>query len=196
MTRMDLTGPWATCIYLASLTQEEDLGSRYNNRRRFVEETPFLILDLLKCFWMNHQSYWCHSGLVSRILESITDSDGVCEGHKHYVFYEHLLYCLVKTYRKQKARGFYIYMLLLEGLENISCLEIMQTDGRWKVRSLFVFLSSQKLHIASQQRDKILYQTMASIIPNLTSSRNKHEPQARCLLRAGETWTTQAEDSL
>lgn len=87
MTRVDLTGPRATCIHVTSCTRDKYVGSQCDNSRRFVDTTPSLILDLLKCFWMNHRSYWCHHGLVSRILDSITSSDGLCrKGHYLFIF--------------------------------------------------------------------------------------------------------------
>lgn len=77
MTRMDWTGPRATCTHVPSFTQDKYAGPQCDNRGRSVDTTPSLIWDLLKCFCMNHRSYWCHRGLVSWILDSARASDGL-----------------------------------------------------------------------------------------------------------------------
>lgn len=147
MTRMDLTGPRATCIHVTSFTQDKYVGSQCDNRGRFVATTSSLILDLLKCFWMNHRSYWCHHGLVSWILDSVTASDGFCR-KRHSILLE-LPYCTINF--RLKRLLIFVFTLVSQWLETGFNLPEMWND------SLFLYFLEMG-ELKDQKRDQTQHQ--------------------------------------
>lgn len=181
MTRMDLTGPWATCIHVTPSTQDKYVGSQCDNRGRLVDTTPSLILDLLKGFWMNHRSYWCHHGLVSWILDSITVSDGLCRKRQSiYFFYDEVVHCTIKC----EVKRLYVYTWFPKGWKQVSCMNVkwfLNFEAFRRQESSITRIS----HQLSEKRSSTVpaKRPAANVIPNLSFSRNKQKTQARCLLR-------------
>lgn len=181
--------------------QDKYLHWRCNNRRRFVDETPFLILDLLKRFWMNHRRYRCHSGLVSRIPGVNNRFWWGLWARVAKRSLDAMLYCLIKG-TLQAVKPPLVRTLHLLGFGyNFAALGLkVSRHVQHSTSSLPVQSSSfgRKLQIgAVGKREKILYQQKRGKGWNnpksfLVQERNN---KLRCFL-ATTSGTAGAQDSL